>query len=630
VCGIAGIINNNNLLVDELIFDNMLKSIEHRGPDDDGKWKFKDECSNTTYLFGHRRLSILDLSSKGHQPLVSKDNNYSLIFNGEIYNYIEIKDELIKLGHEFISTGDTEVVLKAYIEWGTDCFTKFNGMWAIAIYDRKLKKTILSRDRFGVKPLFYYKNKNNFVFSSEIKSLLKFPEIVKAPNHEKIFRYISTHYRYIDIDDDTFFKDILQVPKSSYMEIDSDFNIKVTKYWNLKDNLQYNETDEEKIIKCFRDLFIDSVKIRLRSDVEVSCMLSGGLDSTSIASVASKILKKPLVTFSAITGEEKGTYDESEFIKYVVEDTKSIPNYIKPEPSDMFETVTEMLKYHDEPICTATWHMGYIISKRIKDENISVVLNGHGGDELLAGYWEHYHYFFKNLKENGDNNGLEYEVNKWQKNHKKNREELVRRENDIKDFEDSKRSEVDRFIDYSEAFNLDFIKENKKEILLPDVFENNRLTNRLNKELFFETVPASLRAEDRNTMSQSIEARSPFLDYRLAEFCYSLPDKYKIRDGVGKWLLRESMKGILHEEVRTRKDKVGFKSPTEIWFQTINKDQILSLIRSESFKNRGIFNIEFVEKIYEEHLNSEHNHQMFIWQVINLELWFRIFFDKKD
>ena len=625
MCGIVGFITSEE--VSENHLHDMVNTLSHRGPNDKGHYKIK-ELEQDIFL-GHTRLSILDISNNAHQPMFNEDKNVILIFNGEIYNYVEIRDELKMKGHKFTSTGDTEVVLKSYLEWGTECFRKFNGMWAISLYDKKLHKTILSRDRYGVKPLFYHKNNNSFIYSSEIKSLLKFPNIAKEPNYEKIFRYVSRHYRYVDIDNDTFFKNIIQVPKGCFLEVDNSFNIKITKYWSLQDQITKNNDSDLKVVDDFRNLFIDAVKIRLRSDVEVSCMLSGGLDSTSIASVASKILKKPLTTFSAITGDEKGVYDESDYIKLVAEDINATSHYLIPEPSDMFETINEMLEFHDEPICTATWHMGYLISKDIKEKNISVVLNGHGGDELLAGYWDHYHYYFHTLKKENKLDVLNYEINRWKENHNRNQDELIISEEYINDLLNDKTSETSKFHDYSNAFNMDFQNNYKLDVKLKDI-SDNILTNRLHKELFFETVPSSLRAEDRNTMSQSIEARSPFLDYRLAEFCYSLPDRFKIREGVGKWLLRESMKGILHEEVRTRKDKAGFKSPTEIWFQTINKGQIYTLIRSKSFINRGIFDTKYIEEIFEEHLNTNSNHQMFLWQVINIELWFRIFFDEED
>ena len=595
MCGIVGFVTKKV----DLNPKKFLDKLKHRGPDESNFY-----YKNGVFL-GHTRLSIIDLDHS-HQPMI--ENRYILIFNGEIYNYLELKDILIKKGYIFKTDGDTEVVLKSFIEWGIDAFNKFNGMWAIAIYDTKEKRLYLSRDRFGKKPLYYYLDNKKIVFASEIKAIFEYPDIDKKINIKKVFRYISTNYRYIDIDEESYFENIYQVPKSSVMIIEKNFNKKIVKYWKLKEfNIIKNEAIDE-----FRELLIDSVRLRLRSDVKVGAFLSGGMDSTSIVSIAYKVLNTPIYTFSGITGDVKGVYDESEYIDEIVKENNAKHKYLKIESKNIFDVVDEMLEFHDEPVCTVSWYTLYLITKEIKKENIKVVLNGHGGDELLAGYWDHYHYHFYDLcypKE---------EIEWWHKNHKRDIKEIDRFKNLINELNNGKK-EIQKFTDYSFVFKDEIKNSNNLNIDL-ETINAPLLTQRLYKELFYETVPASLRAEDRNSMANSIESRSPFLDYRLVEFAFKLDNSFKIKQGIGKWILRESMRGILPEKVRTRKDKAGLIAPADKWFRTINKNQILDMLNDDILAD--IFDIEKLKEVYQRHLDGE-NHQMFLWQLINFYIWYK-------
>lgn len=631
MCGITGFWEKQDLAYEpQEIISCMTRSLSHRGPDDEGT-KFteltSEKCNNSIVAFGHRRLTIIDITALGRQPMTNKDDSIWLTFNGEIYNYIELRQELKARGYTFRSTSDTEVIIAAYEEWGTACFSRFNGMWALALFDRNNNKLILSRDRFGKKPLYYYKHNNGLVFASEIKALFKHPNVSTSPNYEKIFRYTAINYRYIDIDNHSFFKDIYHVPKGHIVEIDSSFIISDRCYWQLVlNNFNANISDTEAVLQ-FRDLLIDSVKLRLRSDVPVGCMLSGGLDSTSITCIAYKILNTPIKTFSGITGDLKGVYDESAYVDAVVRETDAQHNYLLPNPSDLFDTLEEMLYFHDEPVCTVTWYSLYLIAKLIRQKGIPVVLNGHGGDELAGGYWDHYHYNLFDIQTNGQQADYDYELSCWLNNHGRSIDEVYRTKDYITRLTRDEVSEVSRFPNYSTCFHNDFANQYTTTIKLPFPYDSSLLNRRLYLEMLYEGVPAVLRPEDRNTMATSVESRSPFLDYRLAEFCFCLPNRFKIRNGLGKWIIREAMKGILPEEVRTRKDKAGFIAPADEWFKTINRPQIEDLINSDSFADRGIFNVNRIKDIYQEHLNGVNNHQMFLWQLINIELWFRKFFD---
>ena len=627
MCGIAGFLTKDSTAFDSYyVIKRMTEILSHRGPDGEGIEVFQSPKFGCVTAIGHRRLKIIDLSEKARQPMFNEDKNLSIVFNGELYNYLELKEELLAKGYKFFSSSDTEVILNAYAEWGAGCFERFNGMWALAIFDKNKGKVILSRDRFGKKPLYYYKTDTEFVFASEIKSILKYPGVIKKPNYDKIYRYIACNYRYVDIDEKSFFDNIDQVPKSSCVEIDEYLNITARKYWQIDPSLIKEEIDEKEAIDTFRDRLMDAVNIRLRCDVPVGCMLSGGLDSTSITSIAYKVFNKRIITFSGITGEEKGVYDESDYINSIIRETNANFHFIRPGPADVVDTVNEMLYYHDEPICTVTWYNLYLIARKISKEKVPVILNGHAGDELLAGYWDHYHYNFYELEKSGNKTLLKQEIKDWKGNHGRDPSEIDRSKSYITNLVNNSTSEMDRFPDYSYCFKEEIIKKYHRKISLENGYKN-LLSRRLYSELFYETVPASLRPEDRNTMSQSIESRSPFLDYKLAEYCFSLPNRFKIRNGVGKWILREAMKGILPEDVRTRKDKSGFIAPADEWFRTINRKQIFDIINSDSFNSRNLFDIKRVNEMFEEHVERKKNHQMVLWQIINLELWFRRFFD---
>lgn len=628
MCGIAGFITRDlSVQQAEKVIDTMTSAMAHRGPNDQGCELMSQD--GLRIALGHRRLTIIDLSDRGHQPMSDEGGNVILTYNGEIYNYLELKEELKGLNHTFISSTDTEVIIKAYRQWGYECFKRFNGMWALGMYDRHSGRLILSRGRFGQKPLYYTRTAEGIAFASEIKSLLLYPGVECKPNYDKVFRYLAYNYRYIDIDEQSFFDGIYQVPNSSFMVIEPDLECRTTRYWTLNTHAIDENILDDSAVEKYKELFIDAVRLRLRSDVPVGCMLSGGLDSTAITAVAYKVLNSPIKTFSGITGKEKGIYDESDHIRSVICSTEADAYFLKPDPVDIVDTVGEMMGYHDEPICTVTWYSLYLIAKEVAQANIPVILNGHGGDELLAGYWDHYHYHFYDLYQSGRHDEMYQEIDLWQINHHRDPKEVEKSRYFVKRYAQNIESGMGRYNDYSDCFSQDFAECYKRNIRVIEGYQP-LLQNRLESELLYETIPASLRPEDRNTMAYSLESRSPFLDYRLVEYCFSLPGKMKIRNGLGKWIHREAMKGILPEDVRTRKDKAGFIAPADVWFRTINRQQIQDIIDSREFRYRGIYNISRVQAVFDEHVNGTKNHQMFLWQLINLEIWFNRYFKARE
>lgn len=627
MCGIAGFLSVGPPSFDaSAVLEAMTRSLAHRGPDgwgaDIAGWG--PEGKGVAAL-GHRRLKIIDLSEKARQPMVLESGGMAITYNGEIYNYVELRQELAGLGHRFDSSSDTEVALKAYAQWGLECFARFNGMWAMAIHDRRAGRLVLCRDRFGKKPLYYCRSGGDFVFASEPKALLKHPSVPRRPNLDKIFRYIAGNYRYVDCDDASYFEGILQVPPASVLAVGGDLSAERRRYWALDGGRVDEGVTDGQAVARFRDIFVDSVRLRLRSDVPVGCMLSGGLDSTSITCVAHKILKTPISTFSGVTGDVKGVYDESDYIKSVVRDTGADSHFLRPDPADIFATTDEMLAFHDEPVCTVTWFSLYLIAKLVRAAGMPVVLNGHGGDEIAGGYWDYYQYHFHDLAAAGRDRELADEIAAWSKNHGRDPAELDRYRAYIPGMLRGEVPETSRFPDYSGLFLPEVAASCRREIRLETGFADV-LARRMASDLLHETVPPTLRAEDRNTMSQSIESRSPMLDHRLVEFAFTLPGRFKMREGLGKWVIREAMKGILPEDVRTRKDKAGFIAPADVWFRTVNRRQIQDMVHSESFAGAKLFDIPKVEAMIREHQEGAKNHQMVLWQLINLELWFRRFF----
>lgn len=628
MCGVSGFLWRMSQESARPLIQQMTMSLKHRGPDDSGVY-LHTQKRGVILALGHRRLSILDLSDKAHQPMQDPTGRYTLSYNGEIYNYKELRQELVLEGVSFESSGDTELVLKALIYWGREAFSKFNGMWALAFYDSIENELILSRDRLGQKPLYILEDKENggFVFSSEIKGILGFPHYKKRMNLQRIYRYMALSYRYSEALYDSFFEDINQLQPGSYMAIDASGKKTVTQYWKLSMPSGDDRKDSE-VIEEFRHLLIDSVRLRLRSDVPVGVLLSGGLDSTSIACIARKILNHDVHAFSGVMGEEKGKYDEREYIEEVRREADLPGDYITMRPWEMFEAVREMLHGYDEPICTVSWYSLYLILERIHQKSFKVLLCGHGGDELMAGYMDHFHYRFLDLFQSGEWDELKSQVALWDEHQKERQipDEIKVRWKYLKRLQKDRSIEWTRYSNYENLFDEGVLQDIRNiPCFLQEPYEEE-LDRRLRIELLHEVTPVLLKAEDRNSMMFSVESRCPFFDYRILDLCYSLPGRFKIREGVGKWLLRESMRSILPEKVRTRKDKAGLICPADQWFRTVNRSQIQELINSEIQERMGILSREKLQAMFDEHLSEKSNHQMILWNYINLCLWHEKYF----
>jgi len=622
MCGIAGILNIKKGPIDKNIIDRMVKIQKHRGPDDEGTY-FDD-----TIAMGHCRLSIIDLSQNAHQPMSNEDNTKWIVFNGEIYNYVELRKELEGYGHKFKSASDTEVILHAYEQWQEDALGHFNGMWAFVIWDSRTRDLFASRDRFGIKPFYYYQDGDVFIFASEIKALLLNKRIKKRENEQAIFDYLISGYGYMDLAEYTFFKDIFKLKPGHYIKISmpkSSFEYK--KYWDFTHNVSMVKHDRASVLEQFYAIFENAVMLRLRSDVKVGISLSGGLDSSSVACIADRVHRgKGLYSFSSSFDDKEA--NEKIYIDDVVAKTGLNPFFVSPEPENISSDLNDILWHQEEPYSTLSILPQWYIMKQAHDKDVKVLLTGQAGDETLGGYHKYYFYLFADLLCSFKWKKLINEIGLYREL-KGNTDDIWKQIISIILSFYYPRSLRGMFKkrQYPITLNKDFVGRCKNK-----VYTKRKFPGILNNDLYnafkMSPLPSLLHVDDRSSMAHSVETRSPFLDYRMIEFLFSLSAEYKINEGQTKFLLRESVKGILPERVRTRKDKMGFPTPLGAWLKGPLKNMVSDIFNSKSFIGRPYFNHKGVMKEFL--LNMEHNkpNDLTIWSWVNLELWMRRFIDK--
>jgi len=607
MCGICGIINFNSKPAEEKKLLSMMRVMKHRGPDDEGTY-IDDNIG-----LGFVRLSIIDLSGNGHQPMIDASGQYVIILNGEIYNYIELKQELISKGYHFKSNSDTEVLLYSYIEWGKECLDKLNGMFAFAVLNKKEKTLFLVRDRFGVKPLYYYQDNNTFIFCSEIPPILKVYNQKNEPDYQSVYDFLV--YNRTDQSESTFFRNIYKLPHSHFIEIIGK-KIEKKKWYELGEKLTQPAIQPEQYI----EMLSSSIQLRLRSDVPVGVCLSGGIDSSAITSVLyKKFLLNDINTFSAVYGEgEKG--DETEYIN---EYSSTLSNmfYTYPTAESLFDDQLTLIKVHAEPFPTTGIYAQYKVMQ-LAHGKVKVLLDGQGADEQLAGYHYFFGYYFKELFEKLRWLRLASEIKHYLQNHKsiyalKSFAYLYLPFGIGADYKE-KSSAIHSIFKHQ----IGTTSENVNSLI------NSKSLNEVLINHFEYKLEHLLKWEDRNSMWFSIESRVPFLDYRLVESTLSQHPDMVINKGNTKSLLREAVKGVVPEKIRTRQDKIGFQTPEDIWFRRdFYRDFIFDLLNSESFRNRNIIDHNHAISLYKRHLEGEINISKDIWKWINLELWFQEFID---
>lgn len=612
MCGICGIVNFRHQPVKETDLKSMMLKIKHRGPNDEGVFQHENMG------FGFVRLSIIDLSSAGHQPMQDESGRYTIVFNGEIFNYIELREELLKKGLKFHSQTDTEVLLKMYITYGAACLNKLNGMFAFAIHDKETNRIFAARDRFGVKPFYYALTDTGFVFASEIPAILEVYGKENKANHSVIFDYLA--FNRTDHTENTFFEGIKKLQHGHCVEI-QDGKVNIQKWYDLKSKI----SNQKGNVDYYKSLLTDAVRIRLRSDVPVGVCLSGGLDSSAITSIIASELNNPAVnTFSAVYTPDKQA-DESKFIN-LYKPLLTNMHAVVPDADKLLEQLDYFIRIHAEPIPSTSPFAQYCVME-LAQKHVTVTLDGQGADEQLGGYHYFFGFYFKDLLTGFKWKALFREIKGYLKIHKSlygiKTMFYFLLPNALKT-----KAGVDNrgFLDKS---FVNKVLETNRSVIVHDLYASENLKAALLNHFEFK-LEHLLKWNDRNSMAFSVESRTPFLDYRLVEYTLSIEPEFIIKNGITKSILRESLKGVLPEEIRNRQDKVGFATPQDEWFrEPAFRSFIGDIIKSESFRDRQILDADKARLLYEKHLKGEINIAKDIWKWIHLELWFRTFIDKK-
>ncbi len=622
MCGIAGIIKKQNSRIEKEEIRKMNDVMAHRGPDSEGIY-IDDGIG-----LGHRRLSIVDLSDGGRQPMVSFDQRFILVFNGEIYNYIELKDALQKEGAVFYTSTDTEVIIEAYRYWGKECTRYFNGMWSLVLYDTVQKQVFFSRDRFGVKPLYMYESEEEMIFASEIKCITAIRPEEKMVDIIQIARYLRGLQE--DADAHTFYRNIRNFPKSHNMTYDLHTKTaEYEKYWEL------DIPEFRKRWKCrnpygkFRELLEDSIRIRLRADVEVGASLSGGLDSSTIVGISGKRFHTKMHTFSSIYQEKN--CDEKEYIDCMNEYADTIPHYIYPEESeDILQDIKDLIYYHDGPCHSASPYSGYCVYRGV-GKRVKVLLDGQGADELFGGYLTFYNAKLKELLRRNTFMSRIKAVKlalmvqqEWQQQPYLLNNDLLLRTLGARGYRELQKERARNGISNISATRIKYQAGFDKIDLENKLWENGSIVSELEKDLYlrfwYKILPRILHDVDRNSMASSLEVRLPFLDYRLVEFSYTLSDRYKINGRWTKYILRKSCQKYLPRKISRRRSKMGFPAPFDKWVGDERfKGQIKEYI--DAFKDRNLVDSDSLEQIYAEHIRGDKNWADELFRIMSLEMW---------
>jgi len=618
MCGLAGYFGKGN----EEILKKMTCSLEHRGPDDRGF--YVDEHLG----LGHQRLSIIDLKT-GHQPVFNEDKTIVLIFNGEIYNFKELQKELINKGHKFYTQTDTEVIVHLYEENNSNFLNRLNGMFALALWDKRNKKLILARDRLGQKPLYYSLNSRTLIFGSELKALLNHPDVEKKLDYESLAKYLI--YEYVPAPH-SIFKNIYKLGPGEYLTYQNN-KIKIRKYWNIEFNLKSKNQNFKLALKELNRKFEEAIKIRLISDVPLGVFLSGGIDSSTIAYYAQKNSSQKIKTFSIGFTDE--SFNESKYARQVSKflGTEHHENILKPK--NCLELIPQITDFLDEPLADASIVPTYLLSKFTK-EKVTVALSGDGGDELLMGYPTFQAHklaeFYQKIPLFIRNKGINPFINN-----------LPASFNNIS-FDFKLKKFISGFNYIPEVRNQiwlgSFNPKQLKNLLAPQIYQEIQSNNhfedinnylkiikeeQLENRLIYLYLKNYLQDDilaktDRASMANSLEVRAPFLDYNLVEFINSLPSDYKLRGWQTKYILKELMKNKLPKNIIYRSKK-GFGIPIAKWIRNELKDFVLELFEEKKIKNQGIFNYIYIKQLLKEHFSGQKDNRKLLWTLMIFQMW---------
>lgn len=621
MCGIYGFISSQYT---QTQLEAATNALEERGPDASGYY------FDPPLGLGHRRLSIIDLSSGG-QPMFSEDKNTVIVFNGEIYNFLSIKKELVNLGFTFSTTSDTEVINKAYQAWGLQgCLDKLEGMFAFALWDNQFQKLFVVRDRFGEKPLYYTSNKEGFFFASELKAL---KEHYSKGRLSKTALNLFFSLTYVPAPH-TIYQDIYKLEQGHYLEVDKNGNFEQKKFYNIKRIVQENQSEQildyQEAKKELRQLLFASVELRMISDVPLGSFLSGGIDSSIIAAIMAKLSNQPIKTFSI--GFKEKAYDESERAALVAKHIGSEHTLHVLGHEDLLSVVDETLAYFDEPFGDSSAIPSMMVAKKAR-EKVTVVLTGDCADELFGGYEKYLgkHYADQYNRYPKVLRSLFETVIKLVP-HTNLTNHTLRKVKKV--IQVAEQTPENRYV----ALTSLGYQPSEKNILLNKAYQEDvsdeilRYFNQLGitdelTQTFYSDLNLVLEGDmlakvDRACMINSLEARVPFLDSKILDFSFKLPHHFKIQGNNKKRIFKDTFADLLPEETMSFSKK-GFGLPIRLWFQNELKKELMELLNSELIENQGIFSTAYINKLLQEHMNNQENHSSKLWQLYVFQKWYQ-------
>lgn len=561
MCGIAGIFSRNPELVTDRRIRAAAGCLAHRGPDSDGMFI----NPSATVALGHRRLRIIDLTAAAAQPMHYRER-YTIVHNGELYNYVELRQELLQKGYSFNSASDTEVIVAAYDAWGAECLSRFDGMFAFAVWDEQQQRLFAARDRFGEKPFFFYYDEEQLVFASEQRAFWQL-DIPRSVNRSLLYNFLSIGYTTNPADpQETFFESIRKLPAASFLEYEAaTHELSIQRYWDVE--VTSTAINTEEAIRRFEQLFATSIRNRLRSDVAIGTSLSGGLDSSSIVAFCQEQATGQY-SHDCFTASFPGEpTNEDAYAKMVADRFHLHDHLVNMDDVDIVSLMHEVMRHQEEPFGSASVLVQHQVFRAAKAQGITVLLDGQGADEVLAGYHKYYRWYWQELfragrlRQSGEQQaaqalGIGEKFSASAKLAAKLPELAAAMAQSRQGRRSWQHPDLDR----------DFAFANKRNLYyaLPTQFD-------LNGALYFNTfvqgLEELLRLADRNSMAHGVEIRLPFLDHRLVEFLFSLPANLKIREGWTKWILRRSVQDRLPAEIAWRRDKIGFEPPQKKWME---------------------------------------------------------------
>ncbi|MCL6522798.1 MAG: asparagine synthase (glutamine-hydrolyzing) [Firmicutes bacterium] len=602
MCGIAGFWGPP----ERPRLEAMTAVLRHRGPDDEGFFE------SPAASLGFRRLAIIDRQG-GRQPMGSEDGRVQVVFNGEIYNFRELRAELAAAGHRFRTASDTEVIVHGWEAWGEECFLRFNGMWAVAVLDLRgpAPRLVLARDHFGIKPLYWTEAAGRLLFASEIKALLRNPEVERQPDEQHVYEYLVHGLH--EHDEGTFFAGIHRLPAAHRLVVEEGGR-RLERYWEPRLG-----RDAEPDPGRFLELFERSVERRLVADVPVGTCLSGGLDSSSVVCVEERLLRRGapdaaslggrLKTFSALF--EGDPIDESAYVREVLAAVDAEGYAVHPESGHFVEELGELVWHQEEPTVSTGPYAQWCVM-RLAAEHVRVTLDGQGGDELLAGYVPYHFVYLRQLLRQRRWRRLLREA--WAS--RDVLAPLLRR----------RLAQRRRALPVRRLLRPDFLGRVRPPRRLPS---QDDLKRRLLEDLTVFSLPSLLRYEDRNSMAHSVESRLPFLDQELVEYILRLPEEAIIDGGWSRAIFRRAMKGVLPERIRLRRWKVGFTTPEMRWLKA-QRAAVQSLLRSPGFAARPWWDGPAVAEAFAAACEGRVEDSFFFWRALNLEIWMRLFVDPAE